>query len=121
MFNVSINLLLFISFTTVAVLFWALTLLELFFNKNFNNFTKTTVYECGFLTINKNTFPITLNIITLLFFVIIYEIEFILLVPFLLSVNLANTSLIVFTFSLMWLIVITLYWDFFLNKLNWDF
>lgn len=121
MFNTSINLVFFISFTIVAVLFWAITLLELFFNKNFNNFTKTTVYECGFLTINKNTLPITLNVITLLFFVIIYEIEFILLVPFLLSVNLANTTLLICVATLLFVIILTLYWDFFLNKLNWNY
>lgn len=94
-------------------------MIEVFFNKNTHNKIKTDVYECGFITINKNIFPVTLNLIILLFFVIIYEIEFILLIPFLLSTQILTNVYYIYTSLLFFFIILTLYFDIWLLKINW--
>lgn len=111
MFNISTYLLVLINFVAVTFVFWLLTLVELFLNKSTDNEVKNDVYECGFNTINKTTFPITLNTIILLMFVIVYEVEFIILTPLLLNFT-VNINSLVFPFGFLFLVIIvTLYLD----------
>lgn len=96
-----------------------LTLVELILNKNTDNEVKNDVYECGFNTINKTTFPVTLNTVVLLMFVIVYEVEFVILTPLLLNftVNIGN---VVLPLSFLFLVIITtLYLDIWLKKIYW--
>lgn len=119
MLNFYYILSIFINLTIITLIFWLITQLEIFFNKNTNHEIKSTVYECGFLTINKNIFPVTLNLILLLFFVIIYEIEFILIIPIILISNTFTYSLNFLLGVLLFIIIITLYLDIWLQKINW--
>lgn len=119
MFNTVILILLLLNFIIITIIFWLITLLELYLNKNTNNDIKTTIYECGFLTINKNIFQINYNTIILLLFVIIYEVEFIILIPIFLSLSWATTNVILSIGFLFFVIIITLYFDIWLNKLSW--
>lgn len=119
MFNVNLLLLMLINFVLVSMLFWLITLIELIFNKNTDNQIKNDVYECGFNTINKTVFPVTLNTIILLFFVIIYEVEFVLLTPLLLLTTGPLTYYIVNTLIIFNFIIATLYLDIWLKKIYW--
>lgn len=119
MFNTLILTFIVLNFVLVTIIFWLITLLELYINKNTNNNTKTTIYECGFLTINKNIFQINYNTIILLLFVIVYEVEFIILIPLFLSVTWLSSSLMFGLSILLLIIVLTLYFDIWLNKLAW--
>lgn len=86
-------------------------MLEVYFNKNTQHETKTNIYECGFLTVGKNIFPVTLNLILLLFFVIIYEVEFVLIVPlFITFIQISNHTIFIIC-SLFYIITLTLYFD----------
>lgn len=119
MFNLSIHSLLLINFTIVTAIFWLLTLVELSLNKSTDNDIKNDVYECGFNTINKTTFPVTLNTITLLMFVIVYEVEFVILTPFLLNFT-VNIGSLIFPFIVLFaVIIVTLYLDIWLKKIYW--
>lgn len=119
MFNLSVYLLILINFVVVTLIFWLLTLVELMLNKNTDNEIKNDVYECGFNTINKTTFPVTLNTIILLLFVIIYEVEFIILTPFLLNLTVSIGNLTYYFSFLFLTIIITLYLDIWLKKIFW--
>lgn len=121
MLNSFVVTILIFNFTVVSLILWLVTLLEVYVNKNTNHFIKSTVYECGFFSVSKNTVPISLNTIILVLFVFIYEIEFIILLPVTLNwfyINITNSiNLIV----IVYVIFITLVLDFYLNKLNWVF
>lgn len=119
MFNTIILMFILLNFVIITIVFWLITLLELYLNKNTNNNIKTTIYECGFLTINKNIFQLNYNTIILLLFVIIYEVEFIILIPIFLSLSWATTNTILLICILFVVIVVTLYLDIWLNKLTW--
>ena len=119
MFNTSLTVLLITNFFIITILFWVITLLELIFNKNTDNSIKTDVYECGFNTVSKINFPVTLNTIILLFFVLIYEVEFILLTPLMLLTTGQLNSIIINLTLLFFIIIITLYLDIWLKKIYW--
>ena len=119
MFNNSVLLLLLANFSIVTVLFWLLTLVELKLNKSTDNDIKNDVYECGFNTINKTTFPVTLNTIVMLMFVIVYEAELVVLIPFLLNLA-VSIGWATYQLSFLFLVIIvTLYLDVWLKRIYW--
>lgn len=119
MLNIYIFIIILINISIITIIFWLITLIELYFNKNTQHETKSVVYECGFLTINKNIFPVTLNLIILLFFVILYEVEFILILPIFLSINTFSNIQIILSSIIFLIIITTLYMDIWLKKINW--
>lgn len=119
MFNNCILVLMLINFLIVTLIFWLITLIELGLNTNSDNPIKNDVYECGFKTVNKVTFPVTLNTIVLLLFVVIYEIEFIALLPVFLNFKISIGGVIILFLFLFWIIIVTLYLDVLLKKIYW--
>lgn len=116
--NLIINIIIF-NFSIITVILWIITLIESYTNKNTSHNVKQTIYECGFFSISKNVLPLSVNTIILAIFVVIYEVELILLIPislnwFFLSILTTNTLFVV-----IYIIFLTLCLDFFLNKLNW--
>lgn len=105
--------------SVVTVIFWLITLLEIYFNKNTQHEVKSSVYECGFLTVNKNVFPVTTNLIILLMFAVIYEVEFLVVVPLFLSINVLTVTQLFNLILIFFVIIMTLYVDIWLKKINW--
>lgn len=119
MLNNGILLLLFTNFSIISLILWLVTFLECYINKNTQHYTKTTVYECGFWTINKNVFPISLNTILLLLFVIIYEVELILLTPLLVTSYTNSFQIHTLVLVVIYFVIITLLLDVNLKKITW--
>ncbi len=105
--------------SVVTVIFWLITLFEIYLNKNTQHETKSSVYECGFLTVNKNVFPVTTNLIILLMFAVVYEVEFIVITPLFLSINVLTVTQLFSLVLIFFVIVVTLYIDIWLKKINW--
>ncbi len=103
-----------------SFIFWILTFLfKLFYsNKNYNY--KLNFYECGFKSITNIKIYYNLNFILLILFILIYDGEFLLLIPFSLNIkiNFLIASLVIIYF-LIWLIV-TLIIDYIYNALDWQ-
>ena len=107
--------------TIVTLILWLVSLIDLYSNKNSNNYLKKEIYECGFYSINKNVFYININTIYLLFFVLLYEVELILIIPFLINFYyFSHYYQLLFTF-IFFLILYTLFIDFEFNKVQWLF
>lgn len=121
MLNNWVMTILFINFSIVSIILWLVTGLECYINKNTNHKIKNTIYECGFITISKNIFPISLNTILLLLFVIIYEIEFILMTPLLITMYTSGISTKLVTLIFFYVIILTLLIDINLRKVTWVF
>lgn len=119
MLQITILLFIFINFVLLTIIFWLITLIEYYININTDNNVKSDIYECGFITINKNIFPINLNTIILLFFVIIYEIELIFLAPFFINFKFTSNLIVIAMLVIILIIVSTLYFDIWLKKINW--
>ena len=114
LFNIVINSFLFSFF------FWGLTFLfKIFYSKK--NFTfKLNFYECGFKSLTNIKIQYNINFILILLFVLIYDGEFFLLIPF--SINSTNVTIFSFFiifFFLIWL-VITLLIDYIYGALEWQ-
>jgi len=101
-----------------SFIFWALTLLSSYFYKKKNHKTKRNFYECGFKSISDINIQINVNFLMICVFLILYDIEFTFLLPYLF--NLQNSFLSQFLFFLIFifLIVVSLYYDILLNSLS---
>lgn len=103
-----------------SFIFWLLTFISkfLYSNKYFNY--KLNFYECGFKNITKKKISYEINFSLLLLFLLLYDGEFLVLIPLAL-----NTSLITFSigiavfFFLAWLIIALLV-DYSFNALDWQ-
>ena len=79
---------LFNSIIIVIILLWLITFLGFNFRKNFVNKEKYDVYECGFKTINNFNLELNYSTIIISMFLVLYEFEMFLLVPFFFNVDL---------------------------------
>ena len=73
---------LFNSIIIVVFILWIITFFGFVYRKNFNNKEKFDVYECGFKTINNFSLELNYSTIVISMFLILYELELFLLVPF---------------------------------------
>jgi len=103
-----------------SIIFWLLTFLGEYFFKGKNHKTKKNFYECGFKSVNDIDLQFNFNFLIICVFLVLYDIEFILMMPFLVNLYYVNFfSLIVFlTFFI--LIIISLLYDWQANALNWQ-
>jgi len=103
-----------------GLIFWALTWGAEYFYTKKNHLTKQQFYECGFKANTELNIQINLNFPMLCVFLILYDIEFTLLIPLLF--NITNVTLveclIVIVFIL--LIIFSLVYDWQFNSLSWQ-
>ncbi len=87
-------------------------------NKYFKN--KYNYYECGFRSLTNIQIKYTINYILVILFLVIYDGEFLLLVPFALNINDSDFySFLLIIFFIFWLII-TLLIDNIYNTLEWQ-
>lgn len=112
--NIIINAILF------SFIFWLLTFLSkyLYSNKYYNY--KLNFYECGFKNITKKKISYEINFSLLILFILLYDGEFLILIPFALNTQLVTfTMVIAIFFFFMWLIIALLF-DYSFNALDWQ-
>ncbi len=103
-----------------CIIFWLLTWgAEYFFTKK-PQLAKKQFYECGFKSISELNIQVNYNFFMLAVFLILYDIEFTFLYPFLF--NFSKTSVIEFFFFLVFMsfIIMSLYYDWVTNTLSWN-
>lgn len=103
-----------------SLIFWGLTVAGERFFKSKNHKTKKNYYECGFKSTVDINVQFNFNFIIICVFLILYDVEFMYLMPFFL--NLENISMFQFSiFNLfLILIVVSLVYDWQNNALNWQ-
>lgn len=101
-------------------IFWVLTFVSKFFYSNKYYQLKFSFYECGFKSITKFQISYNINFILLILFLLIYDGEFLIIIPF--TLNLMNSSFnvyIIVLFFFIWLLL-TLFLDYIYNALDWQ-
>jgi len=103
------------------MIFWALTWASEYFYKKKNHKAKRKFYECGFKSISDLNMQINLNFAILCVFLVLYDVEFLFLVP--IFFNLYDISSYHYIILIIFLIVIlvSLIYDFQMQALNWQY
>lgn len=116
----SVFLVIVINACVFSSLFWVLTFLTKYLYSNKYENYKLNFYECGFKSLTKTKLSYSINYIMLILFLLIYDGEFLILIPF--SLNLAAINfylLVAFSFFLFWLIL-ALIFDYAYSALDWQ-
>ena len=103
-----------------SFIFWILTFIGkiVYTNKYFNY--KLNFYECGFKNLTKKKISYELNYIMLVLFLLIYDGEFLILIPFAFNIAVINIHILLcFSFFIIWLIL-ALVFDYAFNALEWQ-
>ena len=103
------------------LIFWLLTWLTEYFFKKKVHLAKNQFYECGFRTLSELNIQINANFSLLCIFLILYDIEFTFLFPFLFNVFFVLFLKFIIFFLFLLLIFLSLYYDYQFNALNWQF
>lgn len=104
-----------------CLIFWLLTWAGEYFFKKKSHKTKRNFYECGFKSTVDINIQINFNFALLCVFLLLYDIEFMLLVP--LYFNLYNSGVFQFCILIIFVcfILLSLMYDWQMNALNWQF
>ena len=91
------------------------------FNKKKNHFFKKKYYEGGFSSLSDINISVNINFLLIGVFLILYDIEFTFLFPFIVNIGIVNIySFIVFT-TFYLLIIISLLYDWQRDALDWQY
>jgi len=102
-------------------IFWLLTWVGEYFYKKKNHDTKKNFYECGFKSTTDINIQININFSMLCVFLILYDIEFTMLIPIIVNMTFISTISYIVFFLFVTLIVISLVYDWQMNTLNWQY
>lgn len=103
-----------------SFVFWLLTFIAKYTYSNKYYDYKLNFYECGFKNITKKKPIIELNFITMLLFLLIYDGEFLILIPFCLNTNVYALGIYCFfLFFILWFLL-TLAFDYIYLTLSWQ-
>jgi len=103
-----------------SFIFWILTFAakSLFSNKYYDY--KLNFYECGFKNVTKKKVSYEINYIMLVLFLLLYDGEFLVLIPFVLNTGCRSFEIYVcFLIFIVWL-TIALLFDYALGALEWQ-
>ena len=112
-------ILLFNSIFAVIFLLWVITFFGYNFRKNFTYKDKYDTYECGFKTINNFSIELNLSTLMLGMFLILYEFELFILIPFLFNLKFWDYNSIISLIIYIYFINLSLIFDLKLNALKW--
>lgn len=103
-----------------SLIFWAITIYgeQFFKQKNFK--TKRNFYECGFKSTVDINMQFNFNFLIICVFLILYDIEFVFMMPFFFNLGNAAIFQICMFFTFFILIIISLIYDWQNNALNWQ-
>ena len=103
-----------------SFIFWILTFILKYYysNKNFNY--KLNFYECGFKSLNNIKIQYNINFTLIMLFLLIYDGEFLILIPFALNISLINIVSLFILLLFIILLIITIVYDLMYNSLEWQ-
>lgn len=103
-----------------SFIFWILTFILKYFYSNKNTNYKLNFYECGFKSLTNIKVQYNINFILIILFLIIYDGEFLVLLPFSLNLNIINITSLLVLLIFLFLLIITLIYDLIYNALEWQ-
>lgn len=92
-----------------------------YFYKKRNHTSKKQIYECGFKSYDSLNIQINLNFSLLCVFLILYDLEFVLLIPILFNIHNITIFQFVILFIFFILLIISLVYDWQNQALIWQF
>lgn len=103
-----------------SIIFWILTFVFKYYysNKNFNY--KLNFYECGFKSLNNIKIQYNINFILIILFLLIYDGEFLILIPLALNITILNFVSVFILICFLLLLIFTLVFDLIYNSLEWQ-
>lgn len=106
--------------TIFSFIFWILTFIFKYYysNKNFNY--KLNFYECGFKSLTNIKIQYNINFILIVLFILIYDGEFLMLIPVALNINILNFVSLFILLIFIILLIFTLIFDLIYNSLEWQ-
>lgn len=114
----SFLLVFFLNSILFTIIFWLLTVFcESYFNKK-NSKNRKKFYECGFKSISDFSITINIKFSMVAIFLLLYDIEFIFLVPFLFNYLYANFIIFFIFLFFITLIILSLVFDIFYNSFD---
>jgi len=104
-----------------VLIFWALTFAGEYFYKVKSQYTKKQFYECGFKSLTDVNIQFNINFALLCVFLILYDIEFVFLFPFLFNIMVVGYLEFFLFFLFTFFILLSLFYDWQMNALSWQF
>lgn len=103
----------------VSLLFWLLTFFGYLVRDEFVNYESGLFFECGFRSLQNVNIKFNLNSIIAALFVILYEIEFVFIIPYSFSISVLDIDVVPFFFIFIFFILFTLLFDVFTHSVTW--
>ena len=116
-------LFLFVFFNTLVVstLLWLITFIGSFLYETKQDLNREVHFECGFFSINKIIPSYNLNFVVSAIFLILYDVEFLIMIPALFNLQLMQQTQIYFVLFFITSVVFSLYLDIESQVLKWYF
>ena len=103
-----------------SLIFWIITFALKFYYSNKSFEYKLNFYECGFKSLTNVKVQYNINFILIILFLLIYDGEFLILIPLALNISIVSfPSIFLFIFFIYFLIITILY-DLIYNSLEWQ-
>lgn len=109
-----------INATIFSFIFWILTFILKYYYSNKNYNYKLSFYECGFKSLTNIKIQYNINFILLLLFLLIYDGEFLILIPIALNIGILDLVPVIILFFFLFFLIITLIFDLLYNSLEWQ-
>jgi len=103
-----------------SLIFWILTFILKCYYSNKNYEYKLNFYECGFKSLSNIKIQYNINFILIILFLIIYDGEFLFLIPFSLNISTINFTSLFLIFFFIYMLIITIIYDLIFNCLEWQ-
>jgi len=103
-----------------SLIFWILTFSLKYFYSNKNFEYKLNFYECGFKSLTNIKIQYNINFVLIILFLIIYDGEFLFLIPFALNVSIASFASLFLIFFFIFFLTVTILYDLIYNSLEWQ-
>jgi NADH:ubiquinone oxidoreductase subunit 3 (subunit A) len=103
-----------------SFIFWILTFIFKIYYSNKNYNYKLNFYECGFKSLNNIKIQYNINFILIILFLLIYDGEFLILIPVSLNLNILNFISLFILSTFIILLIVTLIFDYIYNALEWQ-
>jgi NADH:ubiquinone oxidoreductase subunit 3 (subunit A) len=103
-----------------SFIFWMLTFIFKFYYSNKTYNYKLNFYECGFKSLTNVKVQYTINFALIMLFLLIYDGEFLILVPLALNVSLLNINSLIILIIFIIFLILTLVIDYVYNALEWQ-
>ncbi len=103
-----------------SLVFWILTFISKYYYSNKYYNVKLNFYECGFKSLTQFRISYNINFLMLILFLLLYDGEFLIIIPFSLNILVSNfAAYLTLTYFILWL-YLTLLLDYIFNALDWQ-